>query len=364
MRSAIAIPGGILALITAPILVEQDVPEGLRVWRDWLGRAGGETLQNGVVIGGVVIFLVATVGPRLWTLLWGEATTAASDTQPEHIGYHEGEKRHEEKIEAWVREGWQPTFQSVIEKPFGEGIRFRIQGPRADGFDNLRCAITGPFPERPKAEENQRIIAKAEGLASEEASFHYPGEFNPKPDDATAEGSYVVRWSGHVLDPGGIGLEGTRKPLATLTCNFDAHGAFLPGPLLKLDTGSESAEVAEPQTVYEALTNYMNRFELFETEMRIACQRQWEADSEEGRKALDREIWENFKELYNDLIHYLKRELPSEVNRFVQTFGLAPSPILDCPRGSKIPYWYKKTDEAMQRLESLIKKYDSPAITG
>ena len=101
--------------------------------------------------------------------------------------------------EGFVLSGWNATCRSVsgsLGGPFGRGVRLSIEN-NADEERDLRCIVTGSDGTR------YRSVQRLSGFTSSPSSrdsFHWPGEFDPKPETPWMPGSYSYVWSGDTGD--------------------------------------------------------------------------------------------------------------------------------------------------------------------
>jgi hypothetical protein len=84
-----------------------------------------------------------------------------------------------------------PTSESLA-KPFGRGVRLSIETREGEERD-LRCIVTAPDGTR------YRSVRRLDGFRispTTKDTYHWPGEFEPKPRLPWAPGYYSYVWSG------------------------------------------------------------------------------------------------------------------------------------------------------------------------
>lgn len=311
LRLAIAIPSGIVAIITAPVLLQQDVPEGLRAWRNWLAEVGGETLQSAVVVGAAVLFLGSTIGPRLIQLF---RSGEAASTTPSHS----------------TRAGWEARSEYLE-----VGILLEVASTNGEVAKGWRCDVVFPSGKVFTSDSKTYFFGGA-SEATAEYNMNFPSQFAKSPPTLEV-GTYEVRWYGEL-----------------------AGREFLQVHPVLLAAGSFTyPEPQPPPDHYLQLTSFLQRMEALSTDLRIACQRQRDSQSPAERKEIQEAAWEGFKLLNNEVTDYIKTNLPHELSRYVTKFGLQQPPLLDCGQKSNIWWFYRENDYAMQRVEELVRKYSN-----
>ena len=98
-----------------------------------------------------------------------------------------------------IRAEWDTACEPISESlssAFGRGVILSVENREGEGRD-LRCIVTAPDGAR------YRSVRRIEGLRvgpSSSDSFHWPGEFEPKPQAAWTPGYYAYAWSGDTGD--------------------------------------------------------------------------------------------------------------------------------------------------------------------
>lgn len=304
---------------------------------DALGFVSSDVFRTVLVIVGLSVLLFTAVKPlRFW-----ERKKRLSTPEPEPDG-----QPRRPSTKAGLR-GW-----SAWAEPSAEGIDLTLIG-KAEIY-GFRCEVTIPGIKQPFVKDDA-TIERGLGLLgprdlpgpSRHGSFTFPFAGAPSFNDLPY-GPYFVEWWGWDVndddDSDPLGL----NPPPLLVQQY----AFELGP-----GGAVTPIDASRAEIYEGLTQGMMKAEQMDTTMRIACQQQLEASSDEERKSIQQKAWEEQSAWYNDLVWFIKQFVPSEVARFVQDYELKQEPMLRCTPGSIIPYWYMQQRNRMQRLEELIGRY-------
>lgn len=120
-----------------------------------------------------------------------------------------------------VRAEWDATCEPVSESlggPFGRGVRLSIESKEGEKRD-LRCVVTAPDGTR------YRSVRRLEGFRSGSSSrdrFHWPGEFESKPQTPWTPGYYSYAWSGLT----GVGPGDAQVLLARITFDLPEGYTF------------------------------------------------------------------------------------------------------------------------------------------
>lgn len=96
-----------------------------------------------------------------------------------------------------TRAEWDATCEPVSESlggPFDRGVRLSIENKEGEERD-LRCIVTAPDGTRYRSSRRVFLPGPTSG-----DSFHWPGEFQPKPKVPWATGYYSYAWSGDTGD--------------------------------------------------------------------------------------------------------------------------------------------------------------------